>query len=141
MLGVTALLLLSSYFLVSSTTDLARMIGVSEGIIALSMIAFGTSLPELSVSVAAATKNQGDILVGNIFGSNVSNLLLVLGVAALIEPYKVDGLTLKLDFPLMLLLSILMVAFLYGKKGIQGKKSIVLLGLYGLTILRCIVLP
>ena len=141
MLILMVLLLRSSDLLVTSTIELARMMGVSEGVLALSMIALGTSLPELSVSIAAARKNQGDICIGNIFGSNVSNLLLVLGIAALIEPFPISGLTLSLDFPLMLTLSALMLVFLYGAKGISANRGIVLLCLYGLMILRCILLP
>jgi len=141
MIIVVLLLLGSSDRLVASTIELARMIGVSEGIIALSMVALGTSLPELSVSITAARKNQGDILIGNIFGSNVSNLLLVLGTAAIIEPYPVRGLTLIVDFPLMIFLAVLMLVFLYSKKGIDRPRGILLLCVYALMIVRCIVLP
>lgn len=131
-------LLVSSKFMIESTVALARAFNVSEHIIALSMIAFGTSLPELSVSIAAVKKNHADILVGNIMGSNISNILLILGVTSLILPIPIDNITLKLDYTMMALLTSLMTLFLYQKNGINRSKGIVFLVLYGVVLWRCI---
>ncbi len=136
-LAMTAVLV-SSEYMIRATVALARGFNVSEHIIALSMIAFGTSLPELSVSIAAIKKNHGDILVGNIMGSNISNILLILGVTSLILPIRIDALTLKLDYTMMAFLSVLMILFLYQKNGINRNKGIVFLGLYSLVLWRCI---
>ena len=138
LLAYLAALLISSEFLVRSTVELARAVGIAEGVIAISIIALGTSLPELSVSIAAAKKNQGDILIGNILGSNISNIFLVLGVSGLILPFPISGLTLSLDIPLMALLAGLMFYFLYQERGINRSRGIVLLLLYGVMITRCI---
>jgi len=141
MLAALAALLISSEFLVRATVGLAQAWGVSEGVIAISVIALGTSLPELSVSIAAAKRNQGDILVGNILGSNISNILLVLGISSMITPFQVRPITLSLDFPMVALLSILMVWFLYRKEGIDLKRGVLLLVLYALVIVRCVMIP
>ncbi len=134
-------LLISSEFLVRSTIEIARGVGISEAVIAISVIALGTSLPELSVSIAAAKKNQGDILVGNILGSNISNILLVLGVTGLISPFPISTVTTKFDIPLMGTLAVAMFAFLYSEKGISKSRGIALLLLYGVMILRCVAFP
>ena len=136
--SMLVILLASSKFLVDSTVSLATAFGVSEAVIAISLIALGTSLPELSVSVSAARKKQGDILVGNILGSNISNILLVLGSTALVKPFGVSAQVAKIDMPIMLFLAACMYAFLYSEKGINRSRAIVLLTVYGLVILRCI---
>ncbi len=138
LIAAMLVLLVSSELMVRATVALARQFNVSEHIIALSMIAFGTSLPELSVSIAAIKKNHGDILVGNIMGSNISNILLILGVTSLISPIPIDTITLKLDFSMMAFLTSLMVLFLYQKNGVNRPKGIVFLGLYGVVLWRCV---
>ena len=134
-------LLLSSKFLVESTISLARGMGVSESVIALSVIALGTSLPELSVSIAAVRRKQGDILVGNILGSNISNILLVTGLASAISPISIKSITTSLDLPLMLVVSCFMIVFLWDKKGITKPRGVFLLMVYALVIARCICYP
>ena len=131
----------ASEFLVESTVEIAKGFNVSENIIALSMIALGTSLPELSVSFAAARKREGDILVGNILGSNISNILLVLGVTASIRPFEVNPITVLIDIPLMLVFSLLMVLFLYQRSGINRSKGVLFLLLYTGVLWRCVALP
>ena len=134
-------LLLSSEFLVRSTVGLAQALGVSEGVIALSLIAFGTSLPELSVSYASARQGLGDVLVGNVLGSNITNLLLVLGVSASIHPLSFGPTTISLDIPLMTVFALLMVYFLFHNRGITRGKGLLLLSLYSLVIVRCVYGP
>lgn len=137
-LSSLVVLLVSSEYLVKATVELARTMGVSENVIAISVIAIGTSLPELSVSFAAARRKQGDILIGNILGSNISNILLVLGVAAVINPVPMSFNTLWLDLPLMLAFAFAFVLFLLQPKGVGRTEGLVLLGMYGVVLWRCI---
>ncbi len=85
-----ALVIVGANYTIQSGSDIARGLGVSEWVISLVLIAFGTSLPELVVSVAAAKKGNADMIVGNIIGSNVANLTIVLGSAAIVNPLHVD---------------------------------------------------
>lgn len=133
-----AVVLVSSEYLVHATVELARSAGVSENVIAISLIAIGTSLPELSVSFAAARRKQGDILIGNVLGSNISNILLVLGVASMIKPVTMNVNTLNLDLPLMLVFAFILILFLSQSKGVNRPKGLVLLGLYGIVLWRCV---
>ncbi len=100
-----ALLLLSSKLLVWGAVGIAQYYGVSDLVIGLTIVAIGTSLPELAASVMAARKNEHDIAVGNVVGSNLFNILAVLGIAGSIAPTEVDPAVLYRDFPLMLILS------------------------------------
>jgi len=130
-------IVLSSDFLVQSTVSLARALDVSEAVIALSLVAFGTSLPELSVSIAAVKKQEGEILVGNIFGSNISNILMVLGLASIVNPIPISQSILQIDLPIMLATSFLMVYFLSRPAGIDKPRGVLFLTIYAAVILRC----
>ena len=100
------LLLASSKLLVWSATGLARHFGVSELVIGLTIVAFGTSLPEVATSVAGTLKGEDDIAVGNVVGSNMFNMLGVIGVAGILAPVQVAADLLWRDFPLMLALTL-----------------------------------
>ncbi len=110
LLLVTGLLLLlvSSKVLVWGAVGIARAFGVSDLVIGLTIIAIGTSLPELAASVMAARKGEDDIAVGNVVGSNLFNILAVLGIAGAIGPGPVDSMVLVRDFPLMLGLAVVL---------------------------------
>lgn len=97
-----ALLALAAQALVTGAVGLAQAWGVSERVIGLTMVAVGTSLPELASSVAAALRRQGDIVLGNIVGSNVFNLLLVLGAAGALRPLQAAVPALRFDLLAML---------------------------------------
>ena len=84
--GGLAALVYGSNLTVSSATDIARQLGVTERVIGLTIVAFGTSVPELVTCVVAAIKKQSDIVIGNIIGSNIFNILFVLGLAGVIAP-------------------------------------------------------
>lgn len=94
--------------LVGAALQLAREFGVSEFVISVSLVALGTSLPELATSVVAALRGETDVLVGNIVGSNIFNLLGALGVAAMIRPIPVAGDIIGFDIPMVLLFSVAM---------------------------------
>jgi cation:H+ antiporter len=85
------LLIVGANLLVSGAVTIAEMFGVSQAVIGLTIVAIGTSLPELATSIAAARKDEGDIVIGNVVGSNVLNILFVLGFAALIRPIESQG--------------------------------------------------
>ncbi len=127
------ILLLSSRMLVYGAINIATMLGVSDLIIGLTVVAIGTSLPELAASVMSALKKEHDIAIGNILGSNMYNLLAVLGVPGLIAPISLDPEVLNRDFVFMIGLSIALFIFAYGIKGpgrINRLEGFVLLGVY-----------
>ncbi len=99
-----ALLVLGSRFLVGSATEIAEHFGISELVIGLTVVAGGTSLPELATSVMAAIRGQRDIAVGNVVGSNIFNTLIVLGASSAVAPdgISVTSEVLRLDLPVML---------------------------------------
>ncbi len=100
--GGLLLLMASSRLLVWGAVETARSAGVSELTIGLTIVAVGTSLPELASSLAAARKNRHDIAVGNIIGSNMFNTLIVVGIAGLVRPFAVDPVVLRRDVLVML---------------------------------------
>jgi cation:H+ antiporter len=110
-------LLGSSRLLVTSAVEVATMIGVSDLIIGLTVVAVGTSLPELAASVMAAIKKEDDIAVGNIVGSNTFNTLAVLGLPGLIAPGPFPPEVLTRDIPIMVLLTLVLFGLAYGFRG------------------------
>lgn len=112
-----ALLLFSSRILVWGAVNIATAYGVSDLIIGLTIVALGTSLPELAASIASALKNEHDIAIGNVIGSNMYNLLAVLAVPALIAPGPFDPLVLTRDMPMMIGLTLTLVIISYGFGG------------------------
>ena len=102
--------------IVKSATSIAHSLGVSDAIIGLTVVAFGTSLPELATSVVAALKKEQDIAIGNIVGSNIFNILCIMGISPMIKPIAAQGITL-VDFAVMLAISFaLWMMMLFGKK-------------------------
>jgi cation:H+ antiporter len=110
-------LLVSSRLLVWGATNIAVELGVSDLIIGLTIVAIGTSLPELAASVVSAVKKEHDIAIGNILGSNMYNLLAVLGLPGIINPSIVDDVVLTRDYPVMTVLTLALFAMAYGIKG------------------------
>lgn len=98
----------ASHFLVEGAIGIARIWGVSDIVIGLTVVAFGTSLPELATALTSAFRREDDLAVGNIIGSNMFNLLGVLGIAATVRPIAIEPIFITRDFPVMLLLTGLM---------------------------------
>ncbi len=94
--------------LVSGAVKLAERLGISPLIIGLTVVAMGTSAPEVAASIAAAIRGQGDVAIGNVYGSNIANLALVGGLAALIRPLSIKKQTLRYQIPVMLLAALLL---------------------------------
>ena len=100
-----AMLAFGADFMVDGATSIAKTLGVSDKVIGLTIVALGTSLPELAASVAAALKKEMDISIGNIIGSNIFNLMCVLGVSASIRPIPFDYMQYRMDFVIMMAFS------------------------------------
>jgi len=111
------LLIVSSRILVWGAVDLATMFGISDLVIGLTIVAVGTSLPELASSIIAARKGEHDLALGNILGSNLFNTLAVVGIAGLIAPMSVAPEVLARDFPVMGALTLVLFAMCYGFRG------------------------
>ena len=124
------LLILSSRLLVWGAVDIAQALGVSDLIIGLTVVAIGTSLPELASSVMAARKGEHDIAVGNIIGSNLFNTLAVVGLAATIHPMSVAAEVLHRDALVMAALTILLFVFVWSRKRITRLEGAILLAAY-----------
>lgn len=107
------LLIISSKALVWAATGIAQLLGVSDLIIGLTIIAIGTSLPELAASVASVLRGHHDIALGNVIGSNIFNLLAVMAIPAAIAPYTVSAEVLWRDYGLMAALTALLIVFCY----------------------------
>lgn len=111
-LGALALLFAGADVLVRGASALALRLGVSALAVGLTVVAFGTSAPELVVSLGAALSGANDIAIGNVVGSNVANVALILGVAVLIRPITSHAKVVRVDAPLMVLVSLLLLALL-----------------------------
>jgi len=120
-LGLTAVgivvLVIGSEMMVRGGIDLARKFGISEAVIGLTLVAFGTSLPELATSVAAALKGESEISIGNVLGSNIFNLGLVVGTAFTINPASVPVFVIRQDIPILIL-----ATFIVGKIVVRDGK-------------------
>lgn len=111
------LLLASSRLLVWGAVSFAQQLGISDLVIGLTIVALGTSLPELAASLMGALKNEHDIAIGNIIGSNIFNLLAVLGLPGVIQPGSVDPAAMGRDYPVMFVLTLLLFVMAYGFRG------------------------
>jgi len=126
-LGIAGVIV-GAYLLIESALTIADFFGIPEMIIALSMVAVGTSLPELVVSVMAAYKNESDIAVGNVIGSNVFNIFLVLGVSALLIP--LNAINYIGTILILMVVTLVMFLVIYTGHVISRKEGIFLIVLY-----------
>lgn len=116
--------------MVEGAVALARLWGISEAVIALSLVAIGTSLPELAVSLVAAIRGHAGLAVGNIIGSNISNILLILGATALIAPLPISEIMAQRDIPIMVGVAGLGLVFMATKRGMSRLEGGIALALY-----------
>ena len=127
------LLVLGAFFFEKGGIGLAKAFGVSEAVIGLTLLAFGTSLPELATSIVACMKNEGDIIVGNAVGSSIFNILAILGITALFKPLSVNDINL-IDYSIMIGAVIFCWLFIYKKMELNRIKGVVFLGCYAAYI-------
>ncbi|MCC5864170.1 MAG: calcium/sodium antiporter [Wenzhouxiangella sp.] len=111
------LLPLSAHILVSGAVTLAMVVGVSEAVVGLTIVALGTSLPELAAAATSALRKEDDLAIGNILGSNMFNLLGVLGIAALVHPLFIEPILLQRDVTIMFVMTFLLFALLWRRRG------------------------
>ena len=123
------LLLVGAELLINSSVAIANNFGLSDLVIGLTIIAIGTSLPELAASIMSVIKNEADIAVGNVLGSNMFNMLAVIGIPGLIQPTRYEEVVLYRDLPVMLGLTVVMglMAFLHKRGRFARIEGIVLL--------------
>jgi cation:H+ antiporter len=123
LIGGLLLLVASSRTLVWGAVGIATQAGVSDLVIGLTIVALGTSLPELASSIAAARRGEDDIALGNVLGSNLFNTLAVVGIAGMIRPITVEPDVFVRDLPVMAGLTLLLFVFGIGRKGVGGRIS------------------
>ena len=127
-LGLVGLVIGSNLF-VDHASNLALALGISEGVVGLTVVAGGTSLPELATSVVAARKGQSAIAIGNVIGSNVFNILLILGLTATISPLQIEGIT-TIDMAVMLISVTLVWLFSFTRYTVERWEGAALVGGY-----------
>mgnify|MGYP001601251832 FL=1 len=124
---------LSSSFLVDGAIFIARSLHVSEAVIGLTIIALGTSLPELAAALTSALRQEDDLAIGNVIGSIMFNILGVLGIAAAVHPVEVELLMLQQDIPVMVMFTVMLCFMAYGINGpgrISRRSGLLLLTLF-----------
>ncbi|MCF6158684.1 MAG: calcium/sodium antiporter [wastewater metagenome] len=123
-----------AHLLVHSAIYIAKVVGISDLIIGLTVVAVGTSLPELATSMVAAIRKESDISIGNVLGSNIFNILAVLGVAAIIQPLQITTASLRIDMPVMLMFSIFLIPIITWKFVLTRLQGFFLLAGYSVYI-------
>jgi len=116
--------------LVEGAVVVARQFGISERVIGLTMVALGTSLPELAACIAAAMQKECGIILGNVIGSNIFNVLCVLSTAVMIHPLTFDAAAIHIDLIVMMGLSVVILPFMYTGLRLGKRESVVLLASY-----------
>lgn len=130
-IGGLAALIFGGKIFVEGASDIARSLGVSESVIGLTLVAGGTSLPELATSIVASLKKNPEIAIGNVVGSNLFNIFFVLGCSATITPLNISGIT-QFDFITLIISSILLflVSLCFGKRIIKRSEGVIFVLLY-----------
>jgi len=131
------LIVFGADWLVDGASAVARKAGISEFVIGLTIVGFGTSCPELVVSLSGALQGNADISVGNVVGSNIFNVLLILGVTSLLSPIAISPANSKRDIPITLLVTILFVALALSSNTITLAEGIVFLVIFALYMFYC----
>lgn len=126
--GILAIIL-GGKIVVDCASNIASSFGVNDQLIGLTVVAIGTSLPEFVTSIVAATKGESDLALGNVIGSNIFNILFVLGISALISPMTIDP-KLFIDAAVMIIATIITFFFAYRKNNVNKYESLTLMTLY-----------
>ena len=126
---------LGADLLVDGATSIAKDFGVSDTVIGLTLVAIGTSLPELATTVMAALRRQADVAIGNVIGSNMFNLLAIIGLASFVGDIEVGREVLEFDLWVMLAASLILLPFVFFKQNITRFWGVLLTALYGLYLI------
>lgn len=126
--------LIGSRFVVDSAVFIAKQIGISEIVVGVTIIAVGTSLPELTTSLFAAKKGYSELAIGTLIGSNLFNITAILGLAAIINPINITKRVAYVDIPFMLLFAVMLVAAMHHKRFLGRTYGAILLVLYAVFI-------
>jgi cation:H+ antiporter len=137
-LGCLALYYGSEWF-VSSTIDLAISIGVEERVVGLTVVAFGTSLPEMVTAAVASYKGESDLALGNLMGSNIFNILAILGITAIIKPIYVNEVILNNDIIWMLMITLMILPLMIVRREVGRGDGLVLLVVYVIYVYTVVV--
>ena len=129
-LGGIYVLMLGSGWLIESATNIARKLGVSDVVIGLSLVAFGTSLPELATAIIAIIRSENEILLGNIVGSNIFNILFVGGIISTFYHTPINHRIIIIDLPIMLIVSILLVIIVFKRQQISRLTGLLFVTIY-----------
>lgn len=132
-----ALLIFGGDILVRGAVSIALKLKISTLVVGMTIVALGTSLPELLISLQAALKGSSEIALGNVLGSNIANLGLVLGITTLIFPIVVDRNSLRIDWPVMMFASLLLLVFIYNQQltWIEGVIFLLILTIFNTSII------
>lgn len=131
-----SLLLTGGHLLVTAAVDLAQRAGISDLIVAATVVAVGSSLPELATSIVAAVRGEADIVVGNIVGSNVFNILGALGLSAMVQPVRIGASLVGLEFAAFLLFSLALGLVLRTGHTVSRREGVILLVAYAVFVTR-----
>lgn len=129
-IGGIAALVFGADMLVEGAVNIARDFGVPDAVIGLSLVAIGTSLPELATAIVAAIRRHSDVVLGNVIGSNIFNILAILGVTVVIQPIEVSARFREIDTPVMLGAALLLLALLFATKSIGRLWGALMLAAY-----------
>ena len=132
------LIIAGGQIVVYSAKEIARFLGMTETLIGLTIVAVGTSLPELVTSVIAARKGETGLAVGNVIGSNIFNLLFILGISAIIHPVAVNAASVY-DIGILIFVSLLTYVFLLSARTLKRTEGMLLLMLYIADVLFAII--
>ena len=119
-----------AHLVVTNAVELAAAFGVSQTLLGVLVVGVGTSLPELALSIRAALERHGSLSVGNIIGSNIFDLLIPVGAAAVLHPISVERSTVVIDFPALALFTPILLFFLIRRRGLQRGEAMILIALY-----------
>jgi cation:H+ antiporter len=137
-IGVVGLYFGADWF-VTGAKNLALLLGVSERIIGITVLALGTSLPELTTSVIASLKKETDLALGNLLGSNIFNILAILGITSMVKSVPVNPEFLRIDMLWMLGITFIILPFMFTGKHLERWEGAILLVLYGVYVFTVIV--
>ncbi|KJS09560.1 MAG: sodium:calcium antiporter [Hoeflea sp. BRH_c9] len=129
-LGGLGALFVGASLLIDAATSIAREFGISEAVIGLTIVAVGTSLPELATSVVAAFRRHAEVALGNVVGSNIFNVLGILGITGLVTPLPIEASMARFDIPFMVVVSLMLIGLILLAGRINRLAGLVMLGVY-----------